>query len=106
MSRIAACAAGFTPGGLLGCTTLEVNSFHHQAVDRLGSGLQAVAWSPDGVVEGLESTDHPWLVCVQYHPEDLIEAHAPSQRLLEGFVAACRERSARHPPLLALLTRG
>ena len=55
---------------------------------------RAVAWSPDGVIEGLESTDHPWLVCVQYHPEDLIDAHAPSQRLLEGFVAACRERSA------------
>jgi putative glutamine amidotransferase len=78
---------------LLGCDTLEVNSFHHQAVDRLGAGLQAVAWSPDGVVEGLESTEHPWLVCVQYHPEDLIDAHAPSQRLLEGFLAACCERS-------------
>jgi gamma-glutamyl-gamma-aminobutyrate hydrolase PuuD len=45
------------------------------------------------VIEGLESTEHPWLVCVQYHPEDLVDAHAPSQRLLEGFVAACRERS-------------
>jgi putative glutamine amidotransferase len=77
---------------LLGATTVEVNSFHHQAVDRLGMGLMAVAWSPDDIVEGLESTDHPWLVCVQYHPEDLVDAHLPSQRLLEGFVSACRER--------------
>ncbi|MBV9323354.1 MAG: gamma-glutamyl-gamma-aminobutyrate hydrolase family protein [Chloroflexi bacterium] len=77
---------------VLGATTLEVNSFHHQSVDRLGVGLQAVAWSPDGVVEGLESADR-WLVCVQFHPEDLVESHAPSQRLLEAFVAACRAHS-------------
>jgi gamma-glutamyl-gamma-aminobutyrate hydrolase PuuD len=31
-------------------------------------------------------------VCVQYHPEDLIDRHAPSQRLLETFVNACWER--------------
>ena len=33
----------------------EVNSFHHQGVDRLGHGLRAVAWSPDGVIEGVEA---------------------------------------------------
>ena len=76
----------------LGASELEVNSFHHQVVARLGDGLQAVAWSPDGMVEGLESTRHPWLVCVQYHPEDLLDAHAPSRRLLEAFVSACGER--------------
>jgi putative glutamine amidotransferase len=85
--------AGSRLADLLGDTNLEVNSFHHQVVDRLGVGLKAVAWSPDGLVEGLESTNHFWLVCVQYHPEDLVDAHVPSQRLLEGFVAACRERS-------------
>jgi len=78
---------------VLGETHLEVNSFHHQAVDRLGAGLRAVAWSPDGVIEGLEGTEHPWLVCVQFHPEDLVEAHAPSQRLIEAFVNECRARA-------------
>jgi gamma-glutamyl-gamma-aminobutyrate hydrolase PuuD len=58
----------------------------------LGDGLRAVAWSPDGIIEALESTEHPWLVCVQFHPEDLVEAHAPSQRLFDAFVAACRAR--------------
>ena len=33
---------------------LAVNSFHHQAVERLGDGLRAVAWSPDGAIEGIE----------------------------------------------------
>jgi putative glutamine amidotransferase len=76
----------------LGATDIEVNSFHHQVVARLADGLRAVAWSPEGIVEGLESPDHPWLVCVQYHPEDLLERHLPSQRLLESFVSACRDR--------------
>jgi putative glutamine amidotransferase len=90
--------AGSRLANALGATTLQVNSLHHQVVDGLGAGLRAVAWSPDGLVEGLEGVDHPWLVCVQYHPEDLVEAHAPSQRLLEAFVSACRERlSARTP---------
>jgi putative glutamine amidotransferase len=83
---------GSSLADLLGDTHVRVNSLHHQAVDRLGAGLRPVAWSPDGVVEGLESGDHPWLVCVQFHPEDLVDTHAPSQRLLEAFVAACRAR--------------
>jgi putative glutamine amidotransferase len=59
----------------------------------LGRGLKAVAWSPDGVVEAVESTEHPWLLAVQFHPENLVPDHAPSQRLFEAFVAACAERS-------------
>jgi putative glutamine amidotransferase len=43
--------------GILGTAEVRVNSFHHQAVDRLGTGLRAVAWAPDGVVEGVESED-------------------------------------------------
>ena len=37
---------------IVGAEELDVNSFHHQAVDRLGRGLRAVAWAPDGVIEG------------------------------------------------------
>ena len=40
---------------VMGVTEADVNSFHHQAADRLGQGLRAVAWAPDGLVEGLES---------------------------------------------------
>jgi putative glutamine amidotransferase len=70
----------------------RVNSFHHQAVDRIGAGLEAVGWAPDGTVEALESSQHPWLVTVQFHPEDLIGTHQASQRLFAGFIAACRYR--------------
>ena len=82
---------------ILGAASLEVNSRHHQAVRRLGRGLRAVAWAPDGVVEGIESVEHPWLLAVQFHPEDLLGFHEPSRRLLEAFVAACaRTRAAVH----------
>jgi putative glutamine amidotransferase len=72
-------------------TRLEVNTHHHQAVrpDALGAGLRPVAWSPDGIVEAVESEAHPWLVAVQFHPEDLVAFHAPSQRLFAAFVQTC-----------------
>ena len=48
----------------------RVNSSHHQAVDRLGDGLDAEAWcATDGVVEQMGHRTHPWCVGVQYHPE-------------------------------------
>ena len=80
--------------GIFGTDTLAVNSYHHQAVRRLGRGLRAVAWSSDGVVEGIESADHPWLLGVQFHPEDLVDFHEPSRRLFEAFVGACARQSA------------
>jgi putative glutamine amidotransferase len=78
---------------IFGATDFRVNSFHHQAVDRPGRGLKAVGWSPDGVIEAMESTEHPWLLAVQFHPENLVAGHEPSRRLFEAFVAACAERS-------------
>ena len=48
----------------------EVNSFHHQTVNRLGEGLEATAYAKDGAIEGLEHTDLP-ILSVQWHPEML-----------------------------------
>jgi putative glutamine amidotransferase len=85
-----------TPGSRLadvfGSTEIEVNTMHHQAVKEVAPGLEAVAWADDGTIEGLESHDHPWLLMVQYHPEELVGFHAPSQRLFSAFVEACRAR--------------
>ena len=67
--HIVQCRPGSLLERLLGPSPV-VNSAHHQAVDRLGSGLLPTAWSPDGVVEGLEHTNLP-LVGVQFHPERL-----------------------------------
>jgi len=48
---------------------LAVPTHHHQAVERLGAGLNPVAWSEDGLVEAAEYGDHPFAVAVQWHPE-------------------------------------
>jgi putative glutamine amidotransferase len=85
--------AGSRLAAIFGSTSFGVNSFHHQAVKELGRGLKAVGWSPDGVIEAIESTDHPWLLAVQFHPENLVASHEQSRRLFAAFVAACAERS-------------
>src|SRR5256714_251996 len=48
-------APGSLLAGVVGASQVDVNSLHPQAVDRLGGGLKAVAWSGDGVVEGVEA---------------------------------------------------
>jgi putative glutamine amidotransferase len=86
-------AAGSQLASVLGGTSFEVNSHHHQAVKQLGTGLVAVAWSEDGTIEGLERpTQGGWLLAVQFHPEDLVPAHEASNRLFAAFIAACRQR--------------
>ncbi|HWP29921.1 MAG TPA: gamma-glutamyl-gamma-aminobutyrate hydrolase family protein [Chloroflexota bacterium] len=75
---------------VLGATELRVNSIHHQAVKALAPGFRAVAYAPDGVLEGIEHEHHPFALAVQFHPEELVPHHSPSARLFAAFVAACR----------------
>lgn len=59
----------------LGATHLTVNSSHHQAIARPADGLQITARSSDGVIEGAEWTgDDWWMLAVQWHPEELVDA--------------------------------
>ena len=62
--------------------TVMVNSFHHQAVDRIGQGLRATACSPDGTVEGIEDMSG-LLVGVQWHPEMLKDSQPVFSWLVE-----------------------
>ena len=58
--------------GLAGSLNQEVNSYHHQAVDKLGKGLMPTAESPDGVIEAAEWSSKEgmsFLLLVQWHPE-------------------------------------
>lgn len=86
-------AAEIAPRSVLARTLalreVAVNSFHHQAVSRLGRGLRAVAWAPDGVVEAIEASEDRFVVGVQWHAEALTER--PEQAaLFRSFVAAAR----------------
>lgn len=75
---------------LLGVEACNVNSIHHQAVGKLAPMLRATATTTDGIVEALEATDHPFLLSVQWHPEDLAQEDASQQALFDAFIEACR----------------
>lgn len=57
---------------IVGNSTAQINSAHHQCISVLADELVASAYSPDNVIEAVEwkdKTDKPWLLCVQWHPE-------------------------------------
>jgi putative glutamine amidotransferase len=72
---------------------LEVNSYHHQAVDRIGAGLVACATAGDGIVEAVWAPAARFCLGVQWHPETLTHrgGHA---RLIEGLVLAASRAPA------------
>lgn len=73
----------------LGVTWCRVNSLHHQAVNRAGEGVDIVARDRDGLVQGIESRNHDFLIGVQWHPEWLI-FNRPQQRLINALVRAAK----------------
>ncbi len=78
----------------VGATDLRVNSLHHQGIGRLAPGLRATAWAEDGLIEGVEAPDQPFVVGVQCHPEELWRESAPLRRLFGAFGAAVRTARA------------
>ncbi|MBU1636144.1 gamma-glutamyl-gamma-aminobutyrate hydrolase family protein [bacterium] len=74
---------------LLGPEPIEVNSFHHQCVDRIGDGLKAVGYSEEGIVEVIEHESHPFCLAVQWHPERM-QYDERQMKLFSGFVEATR----------------
>ncbi|MFG3119293.1 gamma-glutamyl-gamma-aminobutyrate hydrolase family protein [Streptomyces sp. NPDC048197] len=70
---------------------VSVPTYHHQAVDRLGSGLLVSAHAADGTVEALELPDGPgFALAVQWHPEA-----GDDTRVMDALVAAARGSSPR-----------
>lgn len=67
----------------------RVNSSHHQALDRLGAGLEVEAWcATDGVIEQVRLRNYPYCVGVQYHPE----RDSLYKPLFEQFLAQVEEK--------------
>ena len=66
---------------------VAVNSFHHQAADKVGTDLRVVAEAPDGVVEAIEATDRAHVRGVQWHAETLVD-ESPHMALFAELVAA------------------
>jgi putative glutamine amidotransferase len=75
---------------LLRTTEIMVNSTHHQAINRLGEGLIAVAHSADGIIEAAEYPACRFALGVQWHPEALIGYQPVWKRLFERLVQKAR----------------
>jgi len=82
--------AGAGLGRVFEAGELEIASWHHQAVDRLGEGLRAAAFAPDGVVEALELEGAPFVLAVQWHPELQDEPGSPQLGLFQALVELAR----------------
>ena len=68
----------------------KVNSFHHQALKKLGTGLSVMATADDGIVEAVYSTEHPYLRAYQWHPERLFDADELNRAVFTDFIGACK----------------
>ena len=81
--------------GVLGQDVATISCYHHQAVDRLGTGLIATASAGDGVVEAIELAEpgRGWFLAVQWHPEDTADGDPAQQRLFGALVSAAAARN-------------
>ena len=73
---------------IAGCDVIPVNSAHHQAIKQVAPTCIVNALASDGVIEGIETTDHPFCIGVQWHPEYHISP--ADHALFQAFIAASR----------------
>ena len=84
---------------LAGAREARVNSLHGQGIDRLGAGLVAEAWSPDGLIEAARVDGaRAFALGVQWHPEWQHDQNALSMALFRAFGEACRARMQARIP--------
>jgi gamma-glutamyl-gamma-aminobutyrate hydrolase PuuD len=83
--------AGSKLAGVLGESALAP-AMHHQGINRLGTGLTAVAWTKDQVIEAVEVTGHRFGVGVQWHPEEGDDA-----RIFDALVNAAKAAPVSQP---------
>jgi putative glutamine amidotransferase len=79
---------------LNGETPIGCNSFHHQAVKTVGRELVPVAWDEEGLIEAIEHPDYPFMVAVQWHPENLWRTTPAYQGVFRGFVDAAAKHAS------------
>jgi putative glutamine amidotransferase len=94
-------AAGETREALGPAVT--ASCYHHQRIDRLGTGLRVVGSAQDGTIEAVELPPSAgWFLGVQWHPEDTAATDPVQQRVFDALVRAAR---ARRSGVLAAQTR-
>src|SRR5262249_1986956 len=83
-------------GAMLGASELRVNSFHHQAVNRLGRELRDVAWAPDNVIGAVGHADRRrYILGGQWHPQEPVRHDRAARALFSPVGEAARGRVGR-----------
>lgn len=77
-------------GRLAGTPDLDVNSYHHQSIEKAGRNLRVVAVANDGVIEAVEDTTGRFVVGVQWHPERGWSEDSFSKALFTTFIERAR----------------
>jgi putative glutamine amidotransferase len=75
---------------ITGRDQLRVNSFHREAIVKPSDQIVVNAYSPDGLIEGIERPDKRFALGVQWHPERLIDETDDAILLFEALISACR----------------
>jgi len=73
---------------IVGASSMQTNSFHHQSLKDIAPGLVVTARAPDNIIEAVENPDSRFLVAVQFHPEETAPHDDLSRRLFEQFIRA------------------
>lgn len=84
-------SAGSRLAAAFGAHELKVNSYHHQAIDRLGEQLVATAHTADGLVEAVEERSGSFVLGVQWHPEMAFQQHPDQRAPFDLLVRAARQ---------------
>ena len=77
---------------IIGCEKMCANSFHHQALKRVGEGLCVMAHADDGMIEAVYLEDHPYLLAYQWHPERLFDRDGFNYAIFRDFIEACKSK--------------
>lgn len=78
---------------IFGKEEIYINSFHHQAADKIAPSLEAVAISEDDVIEAVELRENKdrFVLAVQWHPEMMSVKNKEQQKVLDEFVESCKK---------------
>ncbi|MEN6357339.1 MAG: gamma-glutamyl-gamma-aminobutyrate hydrolase family protein [Armatimonadota bacterium] len=72
--------------GIVGSTSMSVNSWHHQSVKEIGRGLKVNCRAADGVIEGIESDEDKPILAMQCHPEEIASDYPLFQRFFDWLI--------------------
>jgi len=76
---------------IIGKEHLEVNSYHHQGINRIAKGLEIMALADDGLAEAVYMPDRPYVWAVQWHPE-----FSPKDEFSKKIFASFVRNAAKH----------